>query len=72
LSDTTAPPHPGYTAVLKAALTGRRDASFGWRCNFLSHGLPAEVLVHCGVPYLVREPDTSEELLRKQRIVRMG
>jgi diaminopimelate decarboxylase len=186
LSDTTAPPHPGCTAGLKAALTGRHDASFVWRCNFevedqwardyvglptvkplyvkdsmgerfvvadggtnhhmaavgvgsfvkrnfpirsltryaegaqheytisgplctpndvigkrvplplvepgdlpgversgaygpsaspglfLSHGFPAEVLVHCGVPYLVREPDTSEELLRKQRIVRLG
>jgi hypothetical protein len=34
LSDTTAPPHPGYTAGLKAALTGRHDASFVWRCNF--------------------------------------
>jgi diaminopimelate decarboxylase len=38
----------------------------------LRHGFPAEVLVHGGVPYLVREPDTSEELLRKQRIVRLG
>jgi diaminopimelate decarboxylase len=131
LSDTTAPPHPGCTAGLKAALTGRHDASFVWRCNFevdggtnhhmaavgvgsgplctpndvigrrvplplaepgdlpgversggygpsaspglfLSHGFPAEVLVHCGVPYLVQEPDTTEELLRKQRIVRLG
>jgi hypothetical protein len=89
LSDTTAPPHPGCTAGLKAALTGRHDASFAWRCDFevedqwarepsvspglfLSHGFPAEVLVHCGVPHLVREPDTNEELLRKQRIVRLG
>jgi hypothetical protein len=122
LSDTTAPPHPGCTAGLKAALTGRHDASFVWRCVaavgvgvgsgplctrndvigrrvplplaepgdlpgversggygpsaspglFLSHGSPAEVLVHCGVPYLVQEPDTTEELLRKQRIVRLG
>jgi hypothetical protein len=40
--------------------------------SFSATAFPAEVLVHCGVPYLVREPDTSEELLRKQRIVRMG
>jgi diaminopimelate decarboxylase len=37
---------------------------------FLSHGFPAEVLVHDGVPHLVRERDTSEELLRKQRVIR--
>lgn len=36
---------------------------------FLSHGFPAEVLVHRGVPHLVRERDTAEELLGKQRIV---
>jgi diaminopimelate decarboxylase len=40
--------------------------------SFVKRNFPAEVLVHCGVPYLVREPDTSEELLRKQRIVRLG
>jgi diaminopimelate decarboxylase len=39
---------------------------------FLSHGFPAEVLVHDGVPHLVRERDAGEELLRKQRIVRFG
>lgn len=40
LSDITLTPHPaqladiGYTAALKEALTGRRDARFVWLCNF--------------------------------------
>jgi diaminopimelate decarboxylase len=36
---------------------------------FLSHGYPAEVLVHQGVPHLVRERDRSDDLLAKQRLV---
>ncbi|MFE6687036.1 type III PLP-dependent enzyme [Streptomyces sp. NPDC057743] len=36
---------------------------------FLSHGFPAEVLVHDGVAHLVRERDTSEDLLARQRLV---
>ncbi|MEO3930149.1 type III PLP-dependent enzyme [Micromonosporaceae bacterium B7E4] len=35
---------------------------------FLSHGSPAEVLVHDGVPHLVRARDTVEDLLRPQRL----
>jgi diaminopimelate decarboxylase len=35
---------------------------------FLSHGHPAEVLVHRGQPYLVRERDCPEDLLRQQRL----
>ncbi|MFI0731890.1 type III PLP-dependent enzyme [Streptomyces sp. NPDC021225] len=34
---------------------------------FLSHGFPAEVLVHEGRPLLVRDRDTADDLLRKQR-----
>jgi diaminopimelate decarboxylase len=34
--------------------------------QFLSHGYPAEVLVHEGTPYLVRERDTPDDLLRRQ------
>ncbi|GGZ46597.1 diaminopimelate decarboxylase [Streptomyces inusitatus] len=37
--------------------------------HFLSHGFPAEVLVHRGVPHLVRERDTAEDLLARQRLV---
>jgi len=33
---------------------------------FLSHGYPSEVLVHQGESYLIRERDTSEDLIRKQ------
>ncbi len=36
---------------------------------FLSHGFPAEVLVHNGTAHLVRERDRKEELLAKQRLV---
>jgi diaminopimelate decarboxylase len=35
---------------------------------FLSHGYPAEVLVHDGRHYLIREPDSTEDLLHKQRL----
>ncbi|MFV2197082.1 type III PLP-dependent enzyme [Nocardiopsis sp. LOL_012] len=37
---------------------------------FLSHGYPAEVLVHGGGADLVRVPDTTEDLLGRQRLVR--
>ncbi|WP_433289820.1 type III PLP-dependent enzyme [Pseudonocardia sp. CA-142604] len=33
---------------------------------FLGHGAPAEVLVHCGRPYLIRDRDRTEDLLRPQ------
>ncbi|MER6011750.1 type III PLP-dependent enzyme [Streptomyces bluensis] len=36
---------------------------------FLSHGYPAEVVVHRGRAHLVRERDTTEDLLAKQRLV---
>jgi len=37
---------------------------------FLSHGFPAEVLVHQGKPYLIRERDRVEDILGRQRLVR--
>ncbi|MGW1834919.1 type III PLP-dependent enzyme [Streptomyces sp. BBFR2] len=36
---------------------------------FLSHGFPAEVLTYRGEAHLVRERDTSDDLLAKQRLV---
>ncbi|MCF1595941.1 diaminopimelate decarboxylase [Streptomyces muensis] len=36
---------------------------------FLSHGFPAEVLVHGGRAHLVRERDSTEDLLAKQHLV---
>jgi diaminopimelate decarboxylase len=36
---------------------------------FLSHGYPAEVMVHRGRAMLVRERDTTADLLAKQRLV---
>lgn len=36
---------------------------------FLSHGAPAEVLVDAGTAHLVRERDTTTDLLRAQRLV---
>jgi diaminopimelate decarboxylase len=36
---------------------------------FLSHGYPAEVLVHGGYAHLVRERDEPADLLRKQRLL---
>ncbi|OLB77581.1 MAG: diaminopimelate decarboxylase [Actinobacteria bacterium 13_2_20CM_2_71_6] len=35
---------------------------------FLGHGYPAEVLVHSGVPYLVRERDEPADLLARQHL----
>src|SRR5262249_43970522 len=36
---------------------------------FLGHGFPAEVLIHNGVPHLVRDRDRPDDLLAKQRLV---
>ncbi|MET9971245.1 diaminopimelate decarboxylase, partial [Streptomyces sp. NPDC006356] len=36
---------------------------------FLSHGFPAEVLVHGGRAHVVRERDSTEDLLAKQHLV---
>jgi diaminopimelate decarboxylase len=36
---------------------------------FLSHGFPAEVMVHRGQAHLIRERDSTEELLAKQHLV---
>lgn len=36
---------------------------------FLSHGFPAEVMVHDGAAHLVRSRDTVEDLLGKQRLI---
>lgn len=36
---------------------------------FLSHGFPAEVLVHNGKPHLVRTRDQADDLLRVQRLI---
>lgn len=35
---------------------------------FLSHGYPAEVLVHDGRPHLIRDRDRPADLLRRQRL----
>ena len=46
-----------------------RSGAYGLTASpglFLSHGFPAEVLVDGGVPYLVRERDRPEDLLRQQ------
>lgn len=37
---------------------------------FLSHGYPAEVLVHDGVAHLVARRDTPEDLLDRQQLIR--
>lgn len=36
---------------------------------FLSHGFPAEVMVHRGAAHLVRVADSTEDLLARQRLV---
>ncbi|RCV48388.1 type III PLP-dependent enzyme, partial [Marinitenerispora sediminis] len=46
-----------------------RSGAYGLTASptlFLGHGRPAEVLVHQGTPYLIRERDRPEELLRGQ------
>lgn len=40
--------------------------------NFLSHGHPAEVLVHDGEPYLIRRRDAAEDLLGPQYLHDFG
>ena len=39
---------------------------------FLSHGFPAEVLVHLGRPHLIRDRDEPADLMRKQRLHRFS
>ena len=36
---------------------------------FLSHGFPAEVIVHRGSAHLVRERDRPQDLLRRQHLL---
>ncbi|MEU7033766.1 diaminopimelate decarboxylase [Streptomyces sp. NPDC046237] len=36
---------------------------------FLSHGFPAEVMVHAGRAHVIRERDSTEDLLAKQHLV---
>ncbi|MCS1352491.1 diaminopimelate decarboxylase [Mechercharimyces sp. CAU 1602] len=36
---------------------------------FLSHGFPAEVMVYKGEAFLIRERDTTADMLRKQRLL---
>ena len=36
---------------------------------FLSHGYPAEVIVHNGLAYLVSERDEPADLLRRQHLI---
>jgi diaminopimelate decarboxylase len=48
-----------------------RSGAYGLTASpgqFLSHGYPAEVLVHDGTAHLVRERDRPEDLLRPQRL----
>ncbi|MCK6077212.1 diaminopimelate decarboxylase [Paenibacillus silvae] len=40
--------------------------------HFLSHGSPAEVLIVGGEAFLIRERDTPEDLLGKQRLVQVS
>ncbi|HEY4023715.1 MAG TPA: type III PLP-dependent enzyme [Pseudonocardiaceae bacterium] len=50
----------------------RRSGAYGPTASpvlFLSHGYPAEVLVHNGIPHLVHTRDQPEDLLRGQRLV---
>jgi diaminopimelate decarboxylase len=49
----------------------RRSGAYGPSASpgmFLSHGFPAEVLVHGGRPYLVRDRDQPEDLMRPQHL----
>jgi diaminopimelate decarboxylase len=58
-------PRPGdLIGVLRSGAYGP-TASPGL---FLGHGYPAEVLVHDGRPFLVRERDRPEDLLRRQHL----
>jgi diaminopimelate decarboxylase len=72
---------PNDTVVKNAALPElrvgdllgvQRSGAYGPTASpglFLSHGFPAEVLVHQGKPHLVRTRDTTEDLLRVQRLI---
>lgn len=72
---------PNDTVVKNAALPAlrvgdllgvERSGAYGPTASpglFLSHGFPAEVLVHNGKPYLVRDRDQADDLLRVQRLV---
>ncbi|NJQ01904.1 type III PLP-dependent enzyme [Streptomyces sp. PLAI1-29] len=71
---------PNDTVVKKAKLPEvrpgdllgiERSGAYGPTASpglFLSHGYPAEILVHRGRPLLVRERDTPEDLLAPQRL----
>jgi diaminopimelate decarboxylase len=72
---------PNDTVVKNAALPAlrvgdllgvERSGAYGPTASpglFLSHGFPAEVLVHDGKPHLVRTRDQPDDLLRVQRLV---
>lgn len=61
-------------AVAPGDLLGvERSGAYGPTASpvlFLSHGYPAEVLVHDGNPHLVRRRDTVEDLLASQQLLR--
>jgi diaminopimelate decarboxylase len=56
---------PGDLVGVRRSGAYGASASPGW---FLSHGFPAEVLVHDGVAHLVRERDRPQDLLGRQRL----
>lgn len=62
-------------SVLPGDLLGvERSGAYGPTASpvlFLSHGFPAEVLVHDGVPHLVRARDSVEDMLAKQRLIKL-
>ncbi|MFD3961564.1 MULTISPECIES: type III PLP-dependent enzyme [Streptomyces] len=72
---------PNDTVVKRAALPEvvpgdllgvERSGAYGPTASpglFLSHGYPAEVLVHGGRAHLVRDRDTPEDLLARQHLV---
>lgn len=52
-----------------------RSGAYGLSASpglFLSHGFPAEVMVHDGVATLVRRRDTVADLLDKQQLIEFG
>ena len=60
------PLHPGdLLGVLRSGAYGPTASPV----LFLSHGYPAEVVVHNGQSYLVRERDRTEDLLDRQRLL---
>lgn len=64
--------HAALPALRPGDLLGvRRSGAYGPSASpgmFLSHGFPAEVLVHGGKPYLVRDRDRPEDLMRPQHL----